>query len=275
MDAEGLSGGILSIWNKHIFCKVSSWHIRGALVVNGFCREDGKQTCIVNVYAPCSTSEKTVLWDILDNFISQQGDIYICVVGDFNAVRTASERAGQGSFVYVKEMDDFNHFIADANLVEIPLCGRFYTWYRKNGSCKSKLDRLLVNEEWINKWPDYSLKSGGRSFSDHCPIFIVQAIRDWGPRPFRFINSWISHRNFKDFIEQKWTSYKTVGWAGFCLKEKLKMLKVDLKIWNKNVFGNLDNQIDCRKLEIEALDKLDDAFGLEEDEISRRNQATA
>ncbi|KAL8546184.1 hypothetical protein ACS0TY_006047 [Phlomoides rotata] len=32
----GRSGGILTIWNKSIFCKSSVWHISGLLVVNGY-----------------------------------------------------------------------------------------------------------------------------------------------------------------------------------------------------------------------------------------------
>lgn len=41
------------------------------------------------------------------------------------------------------------------------------------------------------------------------------------------------------------------------------------------VFGNLEEQIDSRRREIEELDLIDDALGLEEEEIMRRNQFTA
>ncbi|KAL8542624.1 hypothetical protein ACS0TY_003487 [Phlomoides rotata] len=151
---------------------------------------------------------------------------------------------------------------------------RFYTWYRKDGSCKSKLDRMLVNEEWLNRWPNYSLKSGGRTFSDHCPISIESSVKDWGPKSFKFINGWISHLDFKAFIKRRWEEHKVLGWAGFHLKEKLKLLKMDLKSWNKTMFGNIDNQIEDKKRKIEILDRIDEALGLDEDEIIKRNLLT-
>ncbi|KAL8538926.1 hypothetical protein ACS0TY_000790 [Phlomoides rotata] len=134
-----------------------------------------------------------------------------------------------------------------ANLFELPLICRFYTWYRKDGSCKSKLDRMLVNDEWLNRWPNYSMKNCGRTFSDHCPIFIESSVKEWGPKPFKFINIWISYPNFKAFIKRRWEDHKVLRWAGFQLKEKLKLLKYDLKSWNKPVFSNIDNQIEERK----------------------------
>lgn len=42
LNADGNSTGILSIWNDKVFCKMSSWFVKGALVVNGFLHEDGK-----------------------------------------------------------------------------------------------------------------------------------------------------------------------------------------------------------------------------------------
>lgn len=111
------------------------------------------------------------MWDILGNYIRQQGNSLICVLGDFNAIRNAAERVGRSNCIDHRDIDCFNDFINLANLFEIPLSGRFFTWYRKDGTCKSKLDRLLVNDDWLNKWPNLSLKSGGRSFSDHCSIF--------------------------------------------------------------------------------------------------------
>lgn len=62
------------------------------------------------------------------------------------------------------------------------------------------------------------------------------------------------------------------GWGGFVLKKKLKMLKADLKGWNREVFGCINSKIVEKKQEMEALDHIDDTLSLEDDEIIARNR---
>ncbi|KAL8554642.1 hypothetical protein ACS0TY_002726 [Phlomoides rotata] len=69
--------------------------------------------------------------------------------------------------------------------------GGKFTWYRPDGSCKSKSDKFLVNEEWLEKWPNVTLREGGRILSDHCLIFTEEMKKDWGPKPFRIFNWWM------------------------------------------------------------------------------------
>lgn len=167
-------------------------------------------------------------------------------------------------------MANFDNFILGNNLVDLNLSGRFYTWYRHDGSCKSRLDRMLVNDVWVCKWPNIVLKGGKRTLSDHCPIFVEAECKDWGPRPFRFFNYWTKHPSFKSLVDSKWNSYSISGWGSFVLKEKLKRLKGDLKEWRQLTFGDLDKSIDDKKAEIERLDILDDSFDLDEDEAKMR-----
>ncbi|KAL8505547.1 hypothetical protein ACS0TY_016695 [Phlomoides rotata] len=153
-------------------------------------------------------------------------------------------------------MERFNDFIKGSDLVKIQLVGRRFTWYRPDGTCKSKLDRLLVNSTWLNNWSGSILRDGKRSLSDHVPIYIEGSKNDWGPRPFKFFNQWIQHPSYK----------------GFVIKEKLKELKVELKAWSKATFNGMDRRIEVKKDELERLDILDDTFGLDEEEISRRQE---
>lgn len=147
MEAVGKSGGILSIWNDQVFCKTSAWFSKGVLVVNGYLREDGTQICIMNVYAPCVPAEREELWSLIRNVIAQLGNTLYCVVGDFNAIRDVRERVGRGSVVDQRDIDVFCNFISARSLHELPLTNRAYTWYKKDGSCKSKLDRILVCDD--------------------------------------------------------------------------------------------------------------------------------
>ncbi|KAL8464472.1 hypothetical protein ACS0TY_034119 [Phlomoides rotata] len=152
-SSEGNSGGLLTLWNAYKFRVVSSWDGVGILVVNGIWVEDGKNCTI-----------RWVVWDMLQNLSSQyQGD-YFGIIWDFNSIREPHERVGGSSNNDERDMAKFNDFIEGSGLSE-------YTWYRPDGTCKSKLDRMLINEEWQRKWPNFKLIGGGRTLSDHCLIF--------------------------------------------------------------------------------------------------------
>ncbi|KAL8471619.1 hypothetical protein ACS0TY_029028 [Phlomoides rotata] len=102
------------------------------------------------------------------------------------------------------------------------------------------------------------------------------------PRDIYAFNSFINDarlidlplHDFRDFVLNKWRSYAVPGWAGFSLKEKFKLLKADLKSWNSQVFGKISSNIESQREEIRRLDLIDEVFGLDEQEVSKRNRAT-
>ncbi|KAL8497360.1 hypothetical protein ACS0TY_020881 [Phlomoides rotata] len=269
-SAVGNSGGILTIWNREVFQKINSWSREGMLVVNGRWTEDGTECMIINVYAPNSASQRKVLWETIQALVWQNGTEVIGIIGDFNTIREEGDRVGRSNHWDRNEMDRFNNFIEGCDLSEIQLVGRRFTWYRPDGTCKSKLDQLLVNTNWLNKWPGQILREGKRALSDHVPIFIEGSNKDWGPRPFKFFNQWIQHPGYKELIEKVWSTSTKQGWASFVIKEKLKEVKTELKSWSKEIFQGLDRRIEVKKEEVERLDLIDDTFGLEDEETSRR-----
>ncbi|KAL8514813.1 hypothetical protein ACS0TY_013776 [Phlomoides rotata] len=153
------------------------------------------------------------------------------------------------------------------------MIGKRFTWYRLDGTCKSKLDRFLINEEWNRKCPSQKLRGGRRSLSDHMPIYVEEDTKDWGPKPFKLFNWWLNKKSFVDLVEGKWNSYNITGRASFRFKEKLKLLKGDIKLWKKMHAGNPDPKIEKLIQEIEQWDVIDDAFGLESDEAEKRKDS--
>lgn len=97
--------------------------------------------------------KKKDLWDSIQGAIDQFRDQCICVVWDFNAIRRVGERVGRSDSTDNRVMTDFECFINQGNLVELPLICKSFTCYRPDKTCKNKLDRMLVNDEWIEKWP--------------------------------------------------------------------------------------------------------------------------
>lgn len=249
--------------------------MEGALIVNGRWGGEGVDCCIINIYAPCSTLAKIDLWDRLVSVVMQNSLSCVCLGGDFNSIRRSGERVGRSSELCNRDIEAFDEFIRETGLLDMPLHGRSFTCYRPDGTCKSRLDRILVNHRWLSQWPNATQLGLQRTLSDHCPILLEIKVRDWGPKPFRFFNAWLLHTGFSDFVRGKWEDYSVEGLGGYVLKEKLKFLKMDLKNWNKEVFGARDSKIEERKLNIFQLDIIDEVLGLDENEIILRNKERA
>jgi len=136
--------------------------------------------------------------------------------------------------------------------LDLPIVGKKYTWFKANGSAKSRLDRILVSEEWLNIWPMYKQYVQRREVSDNCALVVKTLDKDWGPKPFRTIDAWHMERGFSEMVKEKWQSYSVHGDVITNLKDKLKLLKGELKIWNKEVTTK-----ESILREIESLDSQD------------------
>jgi len=76
-----------------------------------------------------------------------------CIISDFNAIRSFNERECINNYERQKrEFGGFNDFIDKNILLDVPLVGIKFTWYRSNGKVNSRLDKELVTHEWIDLW---------------------------------------------------------------------------------------------------------------------------
>jgi hypothetical protein len=97
-------------------------------------------------------------------------------------------------------------------------------------------------------------------------------IDDWGPKPFRFNNFWLRHKDFKGVVENAWLSCDVDGWMGHILKERLKSVKGAIKVWNVETYGEVGEK--KRRL-VKGIFKLDiksEVVGLEEVEVEMRKK---
>ena len=120
---------------------------------------------------------------------------------------------------------------------EILVVGRRFTWYRLNETSTSRLDRILVTDEWILQWPRSRQFVMSRQVSDHCALMVKNTIKDWGPKPFRTFDVWKHSQGFKEVIWKSWADPISSGNRMVVLKVKLKGLKKELNLWKKEVFS--------------------------------------
>ena len=131
------------------------------------------------------------------------------------------------------ETDTFNSFIGDTLLIDLPLCGRLFTWYRGDGISMSRIDRFLLSEKWCEAWPNCIQVAQQRGLSDHVHLVLLDDEDNWGPRPLRMLKCWADFPGYSEFVTQQWSSIQVNGWGCFVLKQKLKLLKLSLKDWHQ------------------------------------------
>lgn len=75
-----------------------------------------------------------------------------------------------------------------------------------------------------------------------------------GKSLFRFENMWLAEPGFLEWVKARWSSYVVEGKPCFKLSRKLRMLKEDLKRWNRESFGSIEVRIRNIMEEIRRLD---------------------
>ncbi|XP_057436703.1 uncharacterized protein LOC130729089 [Lotus japonicus] len=235
--AVNRGGGLLCVWKRGVFHMQECYSGPGFMGLVGNWGNMLELSVIVNIYSPCRIEEKRSMWQHLVDWKNSNTASLWCLGGDFNSVRSEDERRGitVNSGPQRRDMVEFNRFIEEMEVLDLPLSGRKYTWVRPNGQAQSKIDWFLLSLEWLAKWP-HSVQLGlNREFSDHCPVLLRSIYQDWGPKPFRVMNCWMKDHRFEEVVKKAWEEQQISGWGAFRLKEKLKGLKVKLKGWNKDV----------------------------------------
>ncbi|CAJ2638862.1 unnamed protein product, partial [Trifolium pratense] len=229
--------------------------------------KSGEEFFVANIYAPCDDLVKQRLWESISERLHSLAGKSVCVCGDFNAVKHVDERrsvrGGHRSLDHVP----FSRFIEDNTLVDLPLIGRKFTWYKGDGFSMSRLDRFLLSEEWCLAWPNCRQVARLRGLSDHCPLVLSANEDDWGPRPSRMLKCWKDVPGYHSFVKERLNSLKVDGWGGYVLKEKLKLIKAGLKEWHKAHTQNLPSRIETLKARLSALDEKGEEETLSEEEL--------
>ena len=108
-----------------------------------------------------------------------------------------------------------------------------------NSQVVSRLDRFLISDQWEDHFSAITQFALPRLVSNHSPIVLEVGDFSSGKTPFRFENMWLKIDGFKDLVRSWWNGYSVEGYNSHCIAEKLKVLKKDLKNWNKEVVGNV------------------------------------
>nr|GEU35357.1 RNA-directed DNA polymerase, eukaryota, reverse transcriptase zinc-binding domain protein [Tanacetum cinerariifolium] len=142
-NSVGNSGGILCAWDPNSFRKSNYTISDSFVIIQGVWLKNGIDLLIVAVYTYHYLRDKRMLWDYLVHTINQW-DGEVVIMGDFKEVQHKYDRFG--SIFNGQGADEFNSFIANLGLEEVPLGGSAFTWCHKSATKMSNLDRFLISE---------------------------------------------------------------------------------------------------------------------------------
>ena len=188
------------------------------------------------------------------------------MIGDFNEILAQHERGSQN--ISANGTRDFNLFLQDTQVLEIPASNDHFTWFR--GKQRSKLDRLFVSPEWIEFYPSLKMTLLKRNLSDHCPLLVESHSKNWGPRPFRFLNCWLTNPGCLKLFKEAWSLSDEQ-----MIPHKLQQVKKALKQWNQEEFGSIDKKIESYENRLHEFDQIAQVRELNEEEIHERKSTQA
>ena len=117
-------------------------------------------------------------------------------MGDFNEVLDPNERKGATSLT--EGMRELQSLLFDLQLTDMEI-GQKYTWLRSNAA--SRIDRVLMDQELLLKYPVIRAYCQRRVFSDHFPIVISSTKVNSEPLPFRALDVWLEEPSFLNLFQ--------------------------------------------------------------------------
>ncbi|XP_058784766.1 uncharacterized protein LOC131659617 [Vicia villosa] len=198
---------------------------------------------IAAVYASTCHVNRRQLWCSLASLMV--GDTPWCFIGDFNVILGCHEH--KGNFFPAKGlMAEFQIWTDSYNMLRIPTNGPWFTWNNgRQGKAhtEKRLDRAVCNQKWLEVCSKLALTSLIRNRSDHHPLLMDFDMNEAMHRAnFKFLKMWSLNSSCKEVVANSWKE-EVIGCPMFILSTKLKRLKEKLKIWNKEIFGNVHEQV--------------------------------
>ncbi|GJW71500.1 RNA-directed DNA polymerase, eukaryota, reverse transcriptase zinc-binding domain protein [Tanacetum coccineum] len=204
------------------------------------------------IYANNSGRERQELWKMLEGHKRISNKRPWILMGDFKVTLKANEHSAGGSFIS-SDMMEFNECVNDLELEDICSTGFQFTWTKSlkdpNSSIMKKLDRIMINEEFIQQFQ----KAYGRFLpfiiSDHslAVITIPEGLKK-KKRSFRFVNYIADKEEFSDCVRKEWEA-NINGCHMYKVVQKLKRLKKPLNKLNwKN--GDLSEKVKSLKVQL-------------------------
>ncbi|KAL3625104.1 hypothetical protein CASFOL_031772 [Castilleja foliolosa] len=248
------SGGLILAWKDNINLTILSTHSN---FFHTSILDSNNSWLFTPVYVPCNHIKKNLFWKDIGS-LNKNPTLPWLLAGDLNDILDQKEKKGGLSFTSSSThrlCQDLN----DNGLIDLGFTGYPFTWCNKRKgihNIQQRLDRGVGNDGWISLYPLALVNHLTPVASDHSPITISTTREPRLPTPFKFEEMWLEDNSCIDTVRKSW-NIPSVGSPPFKLVTKIKNAKQDLRIWNKENFGNFFKKANELKLKLDAMQYLD------------------
>lgn len=209
----GLSGGILVGFDGSKFDMLNSWIGQFTISIHFKNKIDHFEWIYTVVYGPVLSSKRTAFFNELSLIHSYGIDAWL-LIGDFNLIRTRSEKIGPSFNIALSNR--FNSILARMQLLEISLSDRKFTWSKSvHSPSQALLDRAFCSVDWEAHYPSYHLSSLPRFMSDHTPLILQTSAPVFNTSTtLKFEKTWLAQEGFVELMIGWWQSTQLGGNIG-------------------------------------------------------------
>lgn len=213
------------------------------------------------VYGRNTELERRSLWEDISSLASSTPLRHTpwLLVGDFNQIAATNEHYSViPSSLPLRGLEEFTNCLRDNDLVDLPSRGIFYTWsnHQQANPIIRKLDRALVNENWLTTFPSAFAIFDPPGESDHSPCIIsLDNHPSRSKKCFKYFSFLSTHPTFLASILTAWEEQIGIGSAMFSLGERLRAVKQCCKKLNREGFGNIQQKTKDALLLLEDIQK--------------------
>jgi hypothetical protein len=150
VPADGTRGGLICAWNPEVLSVINSTFNDSWIALDCVTSSSGQHFRVISVYGPQLQADKFQFLADLEPMVLSSSPC--CLMGDFNLIVSAAEKSS--SNLNRRTMAAFRRFINTAELQELYLHGRRFTWSNEQAQAiMVKLDRALHNADWNVAFP--------------------------------------------------------------------------------------------------------------------------
>ncbi|GKC30129.1 RNA-directed DNA polymerase, eukaryota, reverse transcriptase zinc-binding domain protein, partial [Tanacetum coccineum] len=180
--------------------------------------------------------------DVMVVHMTRQVMLVVILMGDFNVTLKLEEHSAGGSIVH-SDMQEFGDCVNDIEVEDVNSTGLFYTWIKSPSkpetSILKKLDRVMVNSDFIDHYGNANARFLPFLTSDHNPVVLhIPNTLEKKKKSFRFSN----------FVPDKEEFIDVLAWKKGNLFQSVKKLEDELKKAQVEVEANPNCKVIKEKL---------------------------